>query len=323
MIRNGSPAACASIVEMTRSNRIIGLHPDSSDDRRRLYYAGRTAHPPIPARRLRVQLSSETAPDAEAVSPMPFHEPTVTRDEASALPARLRFKLAAWLRVSGQFEDATQLLDLIEHESGETATLLDERAALALAIGDATAVRACWQRRLANSPAPSARASFARALLELGDLDEAAQIADELLPEHGELATVQSLAAEVALQQGDLATAHDRWSAQLLEDPSRIAPLLTIARIAVLGGDLDEARSLLSRALADPVLLTPAQLGSAAALAELLAQPARAQSLRMRFARLEASRAAALAIEIDTALGRTVVPSSSGRSMNQEMENGA
>jgi ATP-dependent DNA helicase RecQ len=270
-----------------------------------------------------VQLSSETAPDAEAVSPMPFHEPTVTRDEVSALPAKLRVKLAAWLRVSGQFDDAAELLDLIEHESGETATLLDERAALALAMGDATAVRAYWQRRLADSPAPSARASFARALLELGDLDEAAQITAELLAEHGELATVQSLAAEVAVQHGDLATAHDRWSAQLAEDTSRIAPLLAMARLALLGGDADQARSLLSRALVDPALLTPAQLASSAGMAELLAQPARAQSLRLRFARLEASRAAALAMEIDTALGRAVVPPSNGRAVNQETENGA
>ena len=82
-----------------------------------------------------MQRSSEAAPDAEAVSPMPFHEPRVTLADASALPAKLRFKLAAWLRVSGQFDDAAKLLDLIEREAGETATLLDERAALALASG--------------------------------------------------------------------------------------------------------------------------------------------------------------------------------------------
>ena len=52
--------------------------------------------------------------------------------------------------------------------------------------------------------------------------------------------------------------------------------------------------------------MTAAQLASAAGLAELLAQPARAQALRLRYARLEAGRAAALATEIDTALGRTV-----------------
>ena len=95
---------------------------------------------------------------------------------------------------------------------------------------------------------------------------EAAEIAEELLAEHGELATVRSLAAEIALQQGDLATAHDHWSAQLAKTTSRIAPLLALARIALLGGDLDEARATLSRALADPGALTAAQLAAAAGL---------------------------------------------------------
>src|SRR5215204_567434 len=231
------------------------------------------------------------------------YEPKVTLAEAAALPSKLRLKLAAWFRHSGQFDDAGKLLDLIEQETGESATLLDERAALALAMCDAAAVRACWEVRLASYPAPSARASFARALLELGELADAAQIAEALLAEHGELATVQTLIAEIALQHGDLATAHDQWSAQL-EDTSRIGPLLALTRIALLAGDFDEARSMLARALADPTDLTAAQLTSAAGLAELLAQPARAQSLRLRCARLEASRAATLAAEIDTAFGR-------------------
>jgi len=244
---------------------------------------------------------------------MSLHEPNASPTEASALPQKLRYKLAAWLRASGQLAAAGQLLDLIEHEAGESATLLDERAALALAAGDLEAVRACWQRRLTGNPSPSARASFARALLELGELDEAAQIADDLFAEHGELATVQSLVADIALQQGDLPTAHDRWSAQLAEDTSRIAPQLAITRIAILSGDLDEARSTLARAVADPTLLTAAQLASAAGLSELLAQPARTQTLRLRYARLEAIRAASLATEIDAALGRTVATQANGR----------
>ena len=265
-----------------------------------------------------MQLSSEVAPSTEAVSPMSIYEPKVDLAEASALPAKLRFKLAAWLRVSSLFDEAAKLLVLIEQEAGESAALLDERAALALAACDAEGVRACWQRRLAGYPAPSARASFARALLELGELDEAAQIADELLAEHGELATVQSLVAEIALQQGDLATAHDHWSAQLEDDPSRIAPQLAIIRIAVLAGDFDQARGTLARVLADPAVLTVAQLASAAALAELLAQPARAQALRLRYARLEACRAAALATEVDAALGRVAATPSNCRLQDKE-----
>src|SRR5215204_3230500 len=193
-IRNGSPAACASIVEMTRSNCIMPspLRPARRPVPPILFWTNQAT--PSPSRRIRVQRSSEAIPGAGDDSPMSLHEPDVTLDEASALPARLRFKLAAWLRVSGQFDDATKLLDLIEHEAGESATLLDERAALALAAGDAAALRASWERRLASYPAPSARASFARALLERGELDEAAEIADALVTDHGELATVQSLA---------------------------------------------------------------------------------------------------------------------------------
>ena len=111
--------------------------------------------------------------------------------------------------------------------------------------------------------------------------------AGELLVEHGELATVRALAAEVALRQGDLGAARDYWSAQLAEDATRVAPQLALARIAVLAGDLDEARSRLDRATGDLSILTAAQVASAAALAELLGQPSRAQSLRVRYARLE------------------------------------
>jgi ATP-dependent DNA helicase RecQ len=247
-------------------------------------------------------------------------DPRATLVEAIALPSMLRMKLAAWLRVSGQLGDAAKLLDLIEQEAGESATLLDERAALALAIGDARGVRTCWERRLASHPSPSARASFARALLEVGELAEAVEITQELLAEHGELATVQSLAAEIALQQGDLAAAHDHWSAQL-QDSSRIAPLLAMSRITLLDGDLDEARATLGRAVADSAGLTTAQLATASGLAELLAQPARAQALRLRYARLEAGRAAALAAEIDSALGRTAETRPDGRL--QDQENGA
>src|ERR671919_212286 len=80
-----------------------------------------------------------------------------------------------------------------------------------------------------------------------------------LLEEHSNLATVHALYAEVALQQGDIATAHAFWSGQLAQDPSRISPQLSLGRIALLGGDPDEARSALQRALTDLPSLTAAQ----------------------------------------------------------------
>jgi tetratricopeptide (TPR) repeat protein len=157
----------------------------------------------------------DSAPAAGDVSPVAFREPEVTIVDAGELPAKLQLRFAAWLRVSGQFDSAADMLEAIERQFGETAALLDEQAALALANGDVSQTRLRWQQRLASFPAPSARAAFGRALLELGELDEAAEIAGELQAEHGELAPVRSLAADVALQQGDLATAHDHWQAQL------------------------------------------------------------------------------------------------------------
>ena len=254
------------------------------------------------------------AAEAAAAGAQSVAEPHATLEEAARLPPKLRLRFAAWLRVSGRFAEAEMLLNRIEDESGESATLLDERCALALAEGDAPAVRACWERRLAGHPAPSACAAFARSLLELGELAEASVVAEELLAEHEELATVRALAAEVALQSGDLATAHDHWSAQLAEDAARIAPQLALARIALLGGDPDEARSALTRILTDWDALTAAQLATAAGLAELLGQPARSQMLRLRYARLEANRAAALAAEIDAALDRAPTTDANGRS---------
>jgi ATP-dependent DNA helicase RecQ len=238
-------------------------------------------------------------------APPAYREPHATLEDVAALPAKLQMKYAAWLRGSGDLDRAAAVLDVIERRSGETATLLDERAALALARGDLAAVRDCWQRRLTERPSPSARVAFARTLLELGQLDEAAAMAEELLGEGSELQTVRALAAEVALQQGDIGAAYDHWSSQRGGDRQNVSALLGLARVALLGGDADGARGSLTSAIAEADTLTPAQLASAAGLAELLAQPARSQTLRLRSAKLEAARTVTLAAEIDAALGRS------------------
>ena len=226
-------------------------------------------------------LAAEDPTDAASV------RPHVTPEDVARLPAKLQLRYAAWLRLSGQFERASEILEGIARSAGDSAGLLDERAALALARRDLKAVREAWENRLASFPAPSARASFARALLELGEMDEASRIAEELLADHGDLMTVQSVSAEIALQAGDLAAAHDFWFAQLANEEARITPTLAMARIALLSGDAEEARAALDRAIVDPTALTPAQLAAAAGLADLLGQPMRSQMLRLRFAALK------------------------------------
>jgi ATP-dependent DNA helicase RecQ len=252
---------------------------------------------------LSLTIPTTTVP-SENAEPNGVRAPAVTPAEFEHLPVKLQWKVLAWLRIDGKANLAAELLEGLFARTGASAAWLDERSAQALARGDLAAVRASWRERLEQSPAASARAGYARALLELGEIEEAAAIIDALLLSDGELATVQSLAAEIALQQGDVAAAYEYWSGQLSLDAPRIAALLALTRIALLSGDGEEARATLARAVADPTALTPAQLVTAAGLADLLAQPARSHALRVRYARLEAERIGALAAEIDAALGR-------------------
>jgi ATP-dependent DNA helicase RecQ len=260
----------------------------------------------------------EPAATAGQDAPSRVHQPHAADAEVAALPVRLRLRYIAWLRLTGHVDRAAVLLDQLEMDTGETATSWDERCALALAQGDAAAVRSAWEQRFAISAAPSARAAYARALLELGQVDEAAAIAGELLTDHGELVTVRSLAAEIVLHQGDLSTAHDLAMAQLGEDAARVSPQLALVRVSLLAGDFEEARSTLTRAIAGLDTLTAAQTATAAALTELLGMPARAHALRVRHALLEAERAAMLAAEIDEALGR---PATSANGRVTELSN--
>ncbi|MFT4041138.1 MAG: DEAD/DEAH box helicase, partial [Thermomicrobiales bacterium] len=246
-------------------------------------------------------------PDLAATQPLPV----LDEADLGQLAPPLLLRYLAWLRLSGQFTAAADALQFALATRGASAQLLDEQSALALAEGDAAKVRAAWEDRLARNPAPSARASFGRALLELGELEEASQLAEELLAGHSELATVHALYAEVALQQGDVATAHSFWSGQLAQDATRITPQLAMARLALLGGDSEEARATLQHVLTSGADLTAAQLGTAATLAEMLGQAQRGQMLRYRVAQMEAQRTAALVAGIAEALGWEAPPAAS------------
>ena len=95
-----------------------------------------------------------------AFSPLP----TLDDDALGQLPPPLLLRYASWLRVSGQFDAADAALSCALDRRGESASLLDERAALALARGDAQEVRSIWEERLARNP--GLIASFSRALLD-------------------------------------------------------------------------------------------------------------------------------------------------------------
>lgn len=224
------------------------------------------------------------------------------------LPSELQQKVLSWWRLSGDHELAETLLDQIEQREGLTVALLDEATALALSRHNSEAVHVAWERRFERSAPPSARAQYASALIELGELEEAAQIAEELSASAGELATVRALVAELALQPGDPSPAYDLALARLRADETNVSAKLALTRIALLSGDADAARDSLATALENVESFTGGQLATAAALAEFLGQPGRAQMLRLRGAMRDVERIAALTAAVDEALGRPSNP---------------
>jgi len=230
--------------------------------------------------------------------------PRVTAAEANALPAKLVWSLVAWYRVAGEYGLARELIAGLEGRSGESAQGLEERARLALAEGRSAEAVALFEARVERAPSATAKAALARLLLEVGDLDGAAAVSDELCREAPELLTVGALAADLARRRGDLATARAYHEGVLADRPGHVNSLLALARLAVLGGDHREAGELLDRALAAGAGSGP-QLGAAAAIAELVDRPGLAAALRRRIGLVEARAAATLAAAVDEGLGRS------------------
>ncbi|MCC6315959.1 MAG: RecQ family ATP-dependent DNA helicase [Thermomicrobiales bacterium] len=225
-------------------------------------------------------------------------------EEPAALPANLQRRLARWHRERGDLAAAEAMLDLIEARAGRTATLLEERAAVALLRDDEEAVHALWTERLALSGAPTARASYAHASIELGDLGAAATILAELTDAHPEMATVRTLAADLSLARGDWQAARQILSAQVAADPAAVYPRLGLARLALATGDAAAVRDRLHDVLVSEAPLSARQLTVAAALADTLGQRLRAATLRQRIVQTENERAHKLAADIAEALGR-------------------
>ncbi|MBA3414145.1 MAG: tetratricopeptide repeat protein, partial [Chloroflexia bacterium] len=220
------------------------------------------------------------------------------------MPAKLQWTLAARYRADGEFAAAAVLLDAVEARSGETGTLLDERARLAFAQEDFAAAVACLERRVERAPSASARASLARLYLETGDLEEAQEIGDELATSDGGLLTVAALNADIARAVGDTDTARAFHRRTLEERAGNVTALLGIAALDIDDGDVASARAHLELAL-DALAEggTVNQFSTAAELALELGDASRASALRHRIADVDAERVAALQAEVDRLLG--------------------
>ncbi len=211
--------------------------------------------------------------------------------DALRLPAKVQWTVVARYRHDGEFEEAARLLDAIEARSGETGTLLEERARLAFAQEDFPDAEDLLKRRIDRAPSASSRAALARFYLETGDLEQAQAIGEELARSDGGLLTVAGLNADIARAMGDTGTARAFHRRTLEERGSNVHALLAMASLDLEDGDVASARAHLDLAV-DALESggTALQMASAAQLALDLGDATRAEALRTRSRKADSER---------------------------------
>lgn len=223
---------------------------------------------------------AQTDLDLAAISPA----------QVMAMPARLRWKIVGHLRVTRDYAQAEALLDAIEAQTGESATLLDERARLAFAMDKPDQAVALLERRAELWPSATSETALAHLHLALGHLDEAHAIADSLVAEAPNLMTVRHLAADVARAEGQPSSARAHLEHILALQPEHPTTLLKLAEVANEGGDAAGALALFVTALDHEEMMTSGQFKSAASVAASLGQHADAARLQQRARTMETER---------------------------------
>ena len=219
----------------------------------------------------------------------------IPKDRAMRLPAKQRWALVAHYRVTGHLAAADDLLDGIESYGGETSQSLEERARIAYLAGDVDTAVGLLEARTQRSSAATARVAHARLLLQLGRVEEAGEISDDLMATHAELVTIASLAADVARARGDLATARAYHEELLIDRPDHVGTVLTLGGLALDETDPNQAAAFLDHALAaNEGMLTAAQLHLAASLAHQLDRATQSAELHRRAEEIETDRAVVL-----------------------------
>ncbi|HEU5431112.1 MAG TPA: tetratricopeptide repeat protein, partial [Thermomicrobiales bacterium] len=212
--------------------------------------------------------------------------PSIPARQALGLPRALQWRLLGWCKTVGRFEDAMALLDTIDAEGKTPVRVLEERALLALQLGDGERARALLRQRLDERPSVSAALSLARLSLELGDLDAARAVIQPHLDVDGHLASVAAFVADLKRATGDLAGARAAYVAMLAESPGRSAAV-GLARIELREGRPEQAIALAEQVLAEEPASLPATLHRLAAIFDLCDRPTRAADLRDRALREE------------------------------------
>ena len=180
--------------------------------------------------------------------------------DLAATVARLPVSLAASLGLflAGQEEEACQdaaahIFEQLHPLFGQTVTLDDDLARLALTLKRPDEAEALVRDRLARSEAVTAYQLLAQAMLDQGTQekrDEAAALAEQLARDHGAKQTAWLTVGQIALGLGDAARSEAAYQRALELAPNSVAALLGLARTAAAREDEEEARALTTRVFA-------------------------------------------------------------------------
>ena len=217
----------------------------------------------------------------------------LTRDDMRLLTDRSVVSVATLLARRAGAACALAALDAARGD-GEGLALADERVRLLLEDGRYDEAAAAARVRLARQHSLSAQSYLARALLNLSDLQGAADVAAAMLAVASDRITPLYIAGLVALarRRDDEARGHFERLVEL-HDESPSGPR-GLARLALAAGDPARAFDLTAGTL-DEATIAPADLLRELALyASRISDPTRADEARRRVAAATAARDAAL-----------------------------
>jgi len=181
-----------------------------------------------------------------------------------ALPAELRWKIIPWAIESGELDHAVRLIELTEHERGESVKLLEFRVRLAGARGDTIEQGRLLGLRAERYPSTTSTVQHARWLLDQGEIDRATELYEAVRQTSGEQQQVGHLGTIIdrALTPPD--QLHARLQRELAAEPEEFWPNVRMASWL-----LDQDRADAARPLLHKVLVGATELGYTLYLTQL------------------------------------------------------
>lgn len=167
-------------------------------------------------------------------------------DRLRALDTKTQWELLACLRGMGEDVAAAAVLEILAAWHGPLAKVLDARADLYARLGRPDEAVAAARERIARFPSVTGGLVLARAYLAVGELDQAAEVAERLAGGAGDHPGALAILGEVALEAGDAeqALAHFERLRELHEGSAEASRGIARARAAL--GEEDAARAILA-----------------------------------------------------------------------------